>query len=381
MIRAMIVSALVIAATGQAEARTRWSAQQANAWYDKQPWLVGANYLPANAINQLEMWQAETFDPATIDKEFGWAAGLGMNVMRVYLHDLLWEQDREGFKRRIDTFLAIAAKHGIKPMFVLFDSCWDPFPKLGPQHPPIPGVHNSGWLQSPGAAALIDTRQHARLEAYVKGVIGAFAKDDRILAWDVWNEPTSPSSNYKGQPANKEALVGRLLPKVFAWAQAADPSQPITSGLANGPVSGEEDWSPTGKHIPIDAVQLAQSDVLSFHDYSWPESFRRRITELKPWGRPILCTEFMARGAGSTFDAILPIGKRENVAMMNWGFVQGKEQTHLPWDSWKRPYVHDEPTVWFHDVLNADGSPYRQEEANLIRRLSRAPSRVVPVAD
>ena len=168
----------------------RWTDEKANAWYAQQPWLVGSNYIPKNAINQLEMWQAETFDPAEIDKELGWAEGIGMNTMRVFLHDLVWEEDQAGFKRRIDEFLQIASRHHIRPLFVLFDSCWDPNPKVGPQHPPIPGIHNSGWVQSPGAAALKDPAQQPRLKAYVEGIVAAFANDSRILGWDVWNEPT-----------------------------------------------------------------------------------------------------------------------------------------------------------------------------------------------
>ena len=167
----------------------RWPEARAAEWYKAQPWLVGANYAPANAINQLEMWQADTFDPARIDRELGWAEGVGMNTMRVFLHDLVWQQDAAGYKSRIDQFLTIADKHKIKTMFVLFDSVWDPNPKLGKQREPKPGVHNSGWMQGPGAPALQDASQHPRLEAYVTGVVGAFANDRRVLAWDVWNEP------------------------------------------------------------------------------------------------------------------------------------------------------------------------------------------------
>src|SRR5579883_2920232 len=176
-----ILSALLLLAAQLAA--QRWTAQSANEWYGRQPWLVGSNYLPATAINELEMWQAESFDPKRIDLELGWAESIGMNTMRVFLHDLLWQQDAAGFQKRINTFLAIAAKHHIKPLLVLFDSCWDPHPHLGKQHAPVPGVHNSGWVQSPGAAALSDPAERPRLEAYVKGVIGAFAQDDRILGW------------------------------------------------------------------------------------------------------------------------------------------------------------------------------------------------------
>src|SRR4051812_13404458 len=150
----------LVAGTSAADARDQWTKAQANAWHAKQPWLVGANFTPASAINQLEMWQAETWDPARIDLELGWAENIGMNTMRVFLHNQLWENDPEGLKRRMDQFLAIAAKHRIRPLFVLFDSCWDPNPVAGPQHPPTPGVHNSGWVQAPGAARLKDEKQY-----------------------------------------------------------------------------------------------------------------------------------------------------------------------------------------------------------------------------
>ncbi len=366
-------AALFTLAAAPVEARERWTAKQANAWYEHQPWLVGSNYTPASAINQLEMWQAATWDPKRIDYELGLAHGIGMNTMRVFLHDQLWEQDPEGFKRRIAEFLTIAAKHKIRPLFVLFDSCWDPKPQLGPQHPPIPGVHNSGWVQSPGLPGLRDKARYPKYRAYVAGVVGAFAKDDRILGWDLWNEPDNPADQYKDQDG-KEPLVRALLAQVFDWARAADPSQPVTSG-----VWWHDDWSPTAKLTGMEQLQLGQSDIVTFHDYGWPEQFEGRVKQLKLYGRPVLCTEFMARGNGSTFDGSLPIGKRYNVAMMNWGFVDGKTQTRLPWDSWKRPYTMDEPTLWFHEVFRADGTPYRRAETMLIKRLSAAPKPTAPL--
>ncbi len=370
---ATLLASVALTATS-AEARGRWTEAQANAWYAKQPWLVGANYAPATAINQMEMWQAETWDPKRIDYELGLAQGIGMNTMRVFLHDQLWQQDAEGFKRRIAEFLTIAQRHGIKPLFVLFDSCWDPNPVLGPQHPPIPGVHNSGWVQGPGLPGLRDRSRYPGYKAYVQGVIGAFATDDRILGWDVWNEPDNGADQYKGQEG-KEPLVRAMLAQVFDWARDADPSQPLTSGVWVG-----SDWAPGGKSSPMEKLQLGQSDVISFHDYNWPETFEGRIRQLLPYGRPILCTEYMARGNGSTFDGSLPIAKRYNVAAMNWGFVDGKTQTRLPWDSWQKPYVMAEPTIWFHEVFRNDGTPYRAAETDLIRRLAAAPKGVVPPA-
>lgn len=358
---------LLVTATLTAQ-ETRWTPAQANAWYAKQPWLVGGNYTPATAINQIEMWQAATFDPARIDKELGWAHDIGMNTMRVFLHDLVWQDDPRGFRQRIETFLKIAAKHGIRPMFVLFDSVWDPFPQSGPQRAPKPGVHNSGWVQGPGAKALADPAQVPRLEAYVKGVVGAFARDARVLAWDIWNEPDNLNgSSYQAmEPPNKRALVEALLPQAFAWAKQAKPSQPLTSGVWTGEWARDEQLTPTMR------IQLDHSDVISFHDYSNAAKFEARIAALKRYRRPILCTEYMARGNQSTFEGSLPVALKHRVAAYNWGLVQGKSQTHLPWDSWQRPYTGGrEPAVWFHEVFRQDGTAYREAEAKLIRDLTK----------
>jgi len=352
---------------GLAQAQdSRWSEARANQWYEQQGWPVGANFLPANAINELEMWQAATFDTKEIDREFGWAEGLGMNTMRVFLHNLLWEQDPAGFQQRMNEFLAIADKHHIRPIFVLFDSCWDPDPQLGPQRPPIPGVHNSGWMQAPGRAILADPAQYPRMKAYVQGVVGAFGNDSRILAWDVWNEPDNDNATSYGaiELKNKTELVLVLLPQVFAWTRSMHPSQPLTSGVWTG------DWSAPDKMSSMARLQIEQSDIISFHNYDWPELFEKRIEELQQFHRPIVCTEYMARGAGSTFDTILPIAKKYHVGAINWGLVQGRSQTLLPWDSWQRPYVNIKPTVWFHDIFYPDGTPYRQREVEIFRSLT-----------
>jgi hypothetical protein len=374
--KTLLLACAFLALAVPAQARERWSDSQARDWYAHQKWLVGSNYIPADAINQLEMWQAASFDPAQIDKELGWAQGMGMTTMRVFLHDALWQQDAPGFKKRIGIFLDIAAKHGIKPLFVLFDSCWDPNYKLGPQHPPIPGVHNSGWVQGPGAKALADPTQYPRLEGYVKDVVGSFAHDNRILGWDVWNEPDNTSGNYKERDPQLFEHVAMLLPRVFEWARSADPSQPLTSGIWH-----DDNWNDLAHLNAVEKTQLTQSDVISFHNYGWPEEFAARARSLTGYGRPILCTEYMARSAGSTIDTVLPIGKRMDIGMINWGFVNGKTQTDMPWDSWQRPYVLRPPVVWFHDLLHPDGTPYRAREIAIIKALSAAPRGVVPAAE
>ena len=310
------------------------------------------------------MWQEDTFDPKRIDEELGWAEQIGMNTMRVYLHDLLHKEDAEGLYKRMDTFLEIADKHHIKILFVLFDSCWDPFPESGKQRAPKPHVHNSGWVQSPGQKALQDTTQYPRLEKYVKETVAHFKGDQRILGWDVWNEPdnmTGPSYE-KVEIANKVDLVYNLLGKVFKWARESNPSQPLTSGVWAG------DWTEANLK-PIFKLQLDQSDVISFHCYDKPKDFLKRINELKRYGKPMLCTEYMARPNGSTFEGFLPIAKENKIAMINWGFVDGKSQTKYSWDSWTKKY-DAEPELWFHEVFHTDGTPYKKSETDLIKKMT-----------
>lgn len=342
---------------------SRWSVDRADRWYQAQGWPVGANYITSTAVNQLEMFQADTFDPRRIDTELRWARSFGLNTVRVFLHDRLWTQDARGFQRRLAQFVTIAARHHIKPLFVLFDSCWDPFPKSGRQRAPRPGVHNSGWVQSPGAEVLVDRRTRG-LHDYVVGVLTQFRNDDRVLGWDLWNEPDNPARVYGAvELKDKQELVADLLPRVFRWAREVDPSQPLTSAVWDG------EWADPQRRSTIAALQLDNSDVITFHCYDEPAAFEDRIAELSPLGRPMLCTEYLARTLGSTVEGVLPIAQRHNVGAVNWGLVAGKTQTYLPWDSWDHPYP-TVPDVWFHDLLKSDGRPYLGTELQTISKLS-----------
>ena len=345
--------------------REVWTKEKANEWYGKQPWLVGANFLPSTAINQMEMWQAETFDTATISRELKWAASIGMNTMRVFLHDQVHRDNSQGFKKRIEIFLRIANRYNIKPLFVLFDSCWDPFPHPGKQHEPAPFLHNSGWVQGPGADALKDTTQYPRLKKYVVDIVTSFSKDTRILGWDVWNEPdnTNNSSYGRFEPYNKVELVHNLLKKVFVWTRLANPSQPITSGVWAG------NWASDDSLLSIEKTMIEQSDIISFHNYDSGSEFEKRVKWLQRYDRPIICTEYMSRGNGSTFEGSMPVAKKYKVGAINWGLVSGKSQTIFPWDSWQKKYTA-EPELWFHDIFRADGTAYRKSETDFIRELT-----------
>lgn len=345
-----------------------WPVEKAQEWGKAHPWLVGCNYTPAYAINQLEMWQPETFDLAAIDRELRWAEQLGFNSIRVFLHHLLWDQDSQGFLERIDQFLAVADKHKIGVMFVPFDSVWDPHPQPGKQRAPKPGLHNSGWVQSPGRAILEDPARHDSLKPYIQGVIGRFRADRRVHAWDLINEPDNTNRNSYGsqEPENKPKLAQQLLRKTFAWARELNPEQPLTAGVWIG------DWS-EDKLASIHRDQLELSDVISFHSYDPLPKLQERIASLRRYNRPLLCTEFMARPNGSTFDPHLGYLRDQNVGAYCWGFVAGKSNTIYPWDSWQKPY-ETEPAVWFHDIFRPDGTPYDPKEVEYIRTITRAKS-------
>lgn len=344
----------------------RWTLDRVNNWYKAQGWIVGANYITSTAGNQIEMFQQGTYDPQLIDRELNAARLIGLNSVRVFLHDLLWAQDRMNFQRRLAQFVSIAARRGIKPLFVFFDSCWDPYPRLGVQRAPKPGVHNSAWVQGPGAERIDDPTYLRTMYEYVTGVMTQFRNDNRVLGWDLWNEPDNPADTYrKVERKDKVDRVAALLPQVFQWGRAVNPAQPLTSGVWQG------NWSDPQRRSAICNIQLQNSDVISFHNYGNPSEFEARIGELEPLGRPVLCTEYLARTMGSTVEGILPIAKRHNVGAFNWGLIAGKTQTYLPWDSWDHPY-ETPPQPWFHDLLRPDGTPYQPREIQTIRNLTGA---------
>lgn len=349
-----------------ARARARWTPEEAQAWQRRAGWLVGANYIPATAINQLEMWQAATWDPRTIERELKLAAGLGMNSLRVFLHDIVWQSEGGAYLRRIDHFLRLCAKHRIGVMLVLFDSVWNPDPRPGPQPAPRPGVHNSGWVQSPGSDVLRDPARLDALEGYVKGVIGYFARDPRVQVWDLVNEADNVNDGRFGDrelpAADKAAVAERLVRKVFAWARAVDPTQPLTVGLWQRKPFADE------RLTPLDRAILDEVDVVSFHEYGNLDSVRASVASLRRFGRPLLCTEYLAR-PGSTFDPVLGEFAREGIAAYNWGLVDGKTQTIYPWKSWEQPFT-SEPVPWHHDIFRADGRPYDRAEVRYFRSIT-----------
>ncbi len=330
----------------QAENR-RWNDQKTVDWYKQWSWLRGCNFISSNAINQLEMWQKETFDTAIINRELGYAESIGLNSMRVFLHHLAWQIDPEGFKQRMNEYLTIADRHHIVTLFVFFDDCWNETYKAGLQPAPKPGIHNSGWIRDPGKLLYEDAALINVLEKYVKDILTTFRHDKRILLWDLYNEPGNSGYVNKSLP---------LLQKIFHWGREVNPDQPLSAGL----------WNPDLKEL--NAFQLANSDVITYHNYEPEREHQKAIDTLKKYGRPLICTEYMARTRGSRFDNIMPLLKKENIAAYNWGLVSGKTNTIYAWDT---PIPDgSEPKVWFHDIFRKDGTPYSLQEVQLIKKLT-----------
>ncbi len=342
----------------------RWTEERARQWSQSVGWLVGCNFTPSTAANQLEMWQQATYDPDTIGRELQWASEIGMNVVRVYLHDLLWSEREPNFLDRVSEVLDLAAEVGIQALPVLFDGVWNPAPALGPQPTPVPGRHNSVWVQSPGADILHDPSAWPRLEAYVHAVLERFGSDERIIAWDLFNEPDQLDRNTlaAGSRSHKAAAMTNLVGAVFDWARDAHPTQPLTVGLWEY----DDDGQPVGN--AINSLILERSDIISFHCYEPRERLNSVIDALSQYQRPLLCTEWLARTAGSTVDLLEVFGDR-NVGAINWGLVDGRTQTKLPWRSWWEQVDEDEP--WFHELFHRDGTPYDRDETDLFRRLTR----------
>lgn len=346
---------------------SRWSKEKSNQWYEQHNWLVGCNYLPSNAINQLEMFQQETFDVELNKKELTWAKQLGFNSVRVYLHDLLWSDSKE-FSERLNIFLDICETLEIKPLLVLFDDCHRPYPKLGKQPKPVYGIHNSGWKQSPGVAIVNGVFEEKlkhpeinRLKRFVQEILTDFGDDKRILMWDIYNEP--------GQFGNGDKSL-TLLDLAWQWADEIRPSQPLTSCL-DGSVGDE-----------IIKLNASKSDIISFHTYEG-EKLQGTINKLKVYERPLICTEYMAREFGSTFEFSLPIFKENRIGCYNWGLVAGKSQTHFGWSTIldlhkmkeQGKFVEDEdeipePNIWFHDILRKDGTAYNNKEVDFIKKIT-----------
>ena len=244
--------------------------------------------------------------------------------MRVFLHDLLWQQDAAGFHNASTHSSTIAAKHHIKLLFVLFDSVLGSKSRNSASSAPhAPASTIPDGCKAPARKRLQDPSQYPRLEAYVKGVVGAFANDQRILGWDVWNEPDNTNDgNYQPIPQIKSNSSPNFLPQVFAWARSRHPIAASHQRPLAGRLGSRRKTSPPSRANKSNFPTSSPSTTTAS-----PRSSRAASSRSQPYHRPLLCTEYMARGNGSTFQGTLPVAKKYNVGAINWGLVEGKTQT------------------------------------------------------
>ncbi len=354
----------------------QWSAEKANAWWAEQGWVCGFNFLPSTAVNFIEMWHADTFDRATIQRELGWAADVGFNALRVNLHFLIWKHDRSGLLERLDWLMQTASDLGIRTVPCLFDDCGfgGSEPDYGPQPDPVPGVHNSRAVASPGRAALLDRSLWPAFEDYVRDVVHTFRSDNRILFWDLYNEPGNrmvfEASGSQSYQPDFSAASFDLMEASFAWSREELPVQPVTVGAWSTPLPGS---SNAPYQTDIDQSALAMSDIVTFHAYWDSAHVRKFITHLAALNRPMLCTEWMARPVGSRISDQLEVFQTGNVGCFQWGLVKGRTQTNLPWPA-DLVLAHGgvaDRSVWFHDLLDETGAPYDGAETSLLRQVLR----------
>ncbi len=347
----------------------QWPAERTRAWAEHRPWYCGCNFLPSTAVNFVEMWYGPSFDPETIERELGWAAEIGLNAVRTNLPFVVWRHDRDGLMARLERFLALADALGMTTVLCPFDDCGfgGEEPVFRPQPDPLPGVHNSRAVASPGRAMVMDRSGWPALEDYLSDVIGSFARDPRVLFWDLYNEPGNgmvfSADGLADVSEELEADSHALMLETFAWARAVAPEQPLTVGAwrnaphGHGPLYSSK----------IDQAALDLSDILSFHAYLPTQRTERIIEELRRSGRPVFCTEWMARAVTSRIADQLEVMRRHHVGCFHWGLVRGRTQTHLPWPE---PLLGDgerDDASWFHDLLEPDGRPHDPNEIALIR--------------
>lgn len=352
--------------------RKQWSIEEINAWYDAQPWLTGFNFYPSTTINQTEIWQeydhARVF--ADIGKELSLAKSIGFNCLRTILPFELWQRCPEVFFRHLEEYLALCADFGIRVMPVLFDDCCVPRERyqpmvFGKQPDPEPGYFGGSSVtcfettNSAGYTLIDDEGMDVQVENYIRQLMEHFRNDDRILVWNVWNEPGNSNRGSQSLP---------MMTKVFGWLRQYDASQPLAADLFSAGCDFPDEYLCKPRvETEIELAAVALSDIISYHYYGDYLHMRQFIQKLKEYQRPLLCTEWLHRPMRSFIQTHLPLLKRERVGSFMFGFVNGKSQFNEVWEYLKERKDMD-TTLWMHDIFHSNFVPYDQEEIDVIKQ-------------
>ncbi|THF80378.1 glycoside hydrolase 5 family protein [Cohnella fermenti] len=357
-----------------------WTEERAWAWHRARPWTVGCNYIPSGCINLIEIWQEYGFErvAADMERELDLARSIGLNAVRMLLPFEVWRYQRDGFMERLERVLRMLDSRRMQLMPVFFDDCgrgpaenYDPLPSFGPQPEPQPGHHGGGPAapcpnsRNPHYHYSDDRTNWPDMKRFVQDVAGAHRHDSRVLAWDIWNEPGNSGKDGRGNCSSSlEAMEA-----AFIWCREMEPSQPLTAGVWDFYHLDQENRR-LGELTAIEKRAAELSDLISFHYYGDLSGTRRLIDSLKEWNRPLLVTEWLHRPFGNEAAEHLPLFLKEEIGCFHWGLVNGKTQTHEPWD-----WIADRPldfSRWQHDLFLPDGTAYDEEEIKLFRRLAGA---------
>ena len=346
----------------------KWSVERINKWYDAHAWIRGCNYMSADCANRIDQWQSEGFEERfeTTKTEIKLMKELGFNSVRLIPEFIVWDEEHDSFFERFDRYLDLLWEHGISSMVVLANDCMPPkndawkAPKLGPQHTDW-GYHGGrknsqhGVFNAVGYHVLDDEETAVKYFEMVREIVTRYKDDERIIIWDVYNEPGN---------SNRRELTPKNLKKIFEICREIDPSQPLTCAT----------WSGDGENVPeVEKFGLENSDIITYHNYSTFEEHIRVINHLKKLGRPIMNTEWLARCTSNTVFDNFPVFFLERIGCYNWGFVAGKYQTYEPYEAHWKWYYSDKNanvdfTKWFHDLYRPSLRPYDPRETELIKR-------------
>lgn len=345
-----------------------WSKERIWEWYNARPWIRGCNYMSADCANRMDQWQAEGFEERlqTTDEELALAHEIGFNSIRIIPEFFIWQQDHDGFMERFERYLQVAHKHGISCMVVFGNDCMPPKEealkrfRLGKQEFAL-GYHGGrkvsqhGVLNEPGYHLLDEPELAAQHYEWVREIITKYKDDERILIWDLFNEPGNSRRGSMSLPHLK---------KFFEIAREINPIQPLTSCVWR--MGDMPDF------CEIEQFALENSDIISYHDYNSYAKNVEIIHFLKKLGRPIVCTEWLARCMQNNVEEMFPLFFLEKVGCYNWGFVAGKYQTFEPWEHvWsdleKNPNLNFDFTKWFHDLYRPSLRPYNPKEIEIIK--------------
>ena len=350
----------------------QWSKERAWEWYNSRPWIRGCNYLPANCVNRIEMWQEYNSDKVfeTMEEEFKLIQSIGYNSIRVIIEFLVWDKEHDGYMERFERFLTLANKYGISVMLVLANDCMRPkgyeVDKLGEQ-PCDWGYHGGrkmsqhGIFNAMGHHYLDEPETAPRFFAMIREFVEKYKNDERINIWNVYNEVGN---------SNRREVTLPNLKKIFEICREIDPIQPLTCETAS--YYGGDFF----ETCEVEKYGVLNSDIISFHNYGSYESNIRTIKNLKKFGRPLINSEWLARCLNNNVEELFPLYYLEKVGCYNWGLVGGKAQYYEPWNStWenyeKNPDLKWDFTKWFHDLFRLNHRPYNPKEIEIIKKYSK----------